>query len=188
MDKLVEFWDFYIGLYSNENFVIRIAAFTATLAAITFLLNFILRPIWKLIKNYFAKISAILGISHQMVQTAFGTGFQAPLLTVTITNKDRIPKYIQNPSIKTSRRINGENLFIVPKQSGTYPLKLEQGQQITLEFDTVNLNNQILKHLSQRDKICLIVTDTTGKKYYTNKFTMKHIVGHINMAAKMNKK
>ena len=182
------FWNFYVSLFTNDNVTIKIAAFTATIAALTFLLNFILKPIYKSIRNYFAKISTVLGISHQMVQSAFGTGFQAPLLTVTITNKDRIPRYIQNPNIWTSRKIKGGNTFVVPKKRDAFPLKLEQGQQIKIEFDTVSMNNQILRHLSHNDKICSIVTDTTGKKYYSNKFTVKHIVEQIDLAAKMNTK
>lgn len=188
MENVKNFWNFYIGLFSNDNFAIRIAAFTATLAAITFLLNFIIKPIFKSIKSYFAKISAVLGISHQIVQSPLGTGFQAPLLTVTITNKDRISRYINNPTIKTSRKINGNDMFIVPKLRGTYPMKLEPGQQVIVEFDTGSLNNQILKSLSKNDKISSIVTDTAGNKYITNKFTVKHITGHIKLANQMNTK
>ncbi|HEK21394.1 hypothetical protein [Mucilaginibacter sp.] len=184
---LNEFWNFYTGLFSNENLAIRIGAFAATVAAITFLLNFVFKPTWAYIKDYFSKISAVMGISHLLVHSAYGVGYDAPLLTVTITNKDRISKYIKNPSIKTSAKINGDNLFVVPKKQGTYPMKLEPGQQTTIEFDTQSLNNQILSRLSNNDKISAVVTDTTGKKYYSNKFTVKHILGHISVAKEMNR-
>ena len=41
-----EYWEFYINLFSNENISIRIITYSATLATLTFLINYIIKPIW----------------------------------------------------------------------------------------------------------------------------------------------
>jgi hypothetical protein len=180
-------WNEYIKLFSNDNPVVITGTVIATIAVLTFLVNFLLKPLFQWLSKLFAKINVTLGMSHQIEQSMMGTAVLPPLLTVTITNKDRVTRYIQNPSVKTSRKINGDNKFVVPKAKGTYPKKLEPGEQDTVDFDTLSLNNQILSHLKPADEINIIVTDTTGKKYKSNKFTVKHITGHIQTANSLNR-
>jgi hypothetical protein len=175
-------WKEYLNLYSHENPLVVIGTITASIAVLTFIITFILRPIVNWIKKYFAKISVEIGISHQIAQSVIGVGMLAPLFTVTVTNRDRITRHIQNPSIKPSRKINGEKYFVVPKPKGTYPLRLEPGEQHTVEYDTISMQNQLLVHLKESDKIRVKVSDTTGKKYLSNRMKVSNILGHIEAA------
>ena len=183
----MNFWNEYINLFNNDNPAVITGTVIATIAVLTFSVNFLLKPLLQWLSKLFAKINVTLGMSHQIEKSIMGTAVLPPLLTVTITNKDRVTRYIQNPSVKTSRKINGDNKFVVPKAQGAYPKKLEPGQQDTDDFDSLLLNNQILRHLKPSDKINIVVTDTTGKKYKSNKFTVKHITGHIQTANSLNK-
>ena len=185
--KMKEIWNSYIGLFRHENLIVVIGTITATLAVLTFLINFFFRPLLSRIRRLFAKINVSLRISHQISQGVFGTSVLPPILTVTITNKDRITRYIHNPSVRTSKKINGNNKFVVPKSKGTFPKKLKHGEQYTVDFDSMSLNNQILNYLNPNDTIGIVVSDTTGKKYKSNKFSVAHIIGHIQVANNLNK-
>ncbi|WP_339700547.1 hypothetical protein [uncultured Roseivirga sp.] len=63
-------------------------------------------------------------ISYQNVSSVLGT---APPLLITVTNLTGSSIFLNNPSIKTSKEINGDDTFVVPKSSGTFPRKLENG-------------------------------------------------------------
>ena len=182
-----EIWNSYKELFYHENLVVSIGAVIATIAVLTFIINFVLKPLFTQIWRAFAKIRVTLGMSHQIAQDIVGTSVLPPLITVTITNRDRITRYIQNPLFKTSKKIDGENYFVVPKSKRSFPKKLEPGEQLTLDFDSMLLYNQILKYLKSKNKIGIIVRDTTGKHYKSNKFTVGHITGHSNVANQLNR-
>lgn len=176
-----EIWNFYLGLFSHENILVPIGTVTATIAVLTFLITFVIRPLFVAVKNYFAKIKVIIGISHQMAQGLGSVTMLAPLLTVTITNRDRIVRYIQNPSIQLPRKIDGYRQFGIPALKGVYPKRLEPGEQHNVEFDTIAIYNQLLVRLQPNDKIEIIASDTSGKKYYSNKMKVSNISGHIKL-------
>ncbi|UPK67941.1 hypothetical protein [Chitinophaga filiformis] len=182
MNELKCAWNWYVNLFSNPNDAVKIAAWATTLTTLTFLLTFLLKPLFKFFTSRFSKLKVSAGISHQIIQSAFGVNAGIPLLTCTILNKDNKAVYIQNPTLKLSKKINGDNKFIVPKQRGTFPMKLEAGQQIQLDYNTGDLYNRILQQLSSKDKVFFVVSLTTGKNYSSNKFSKKHIVEHINVA------
>ena len=180
-------WDSYLNLFTNENPIVVIATITATITVLTFIINYLLKPFYKRIQRSLAKIKVDLGMSLQfMVPSSFGASTLPPLVTVKVTNRDRISRYIQSPTIRTSKKINGDRYFSVPTSKGTFPKKLEPGEQVTFEYDSVSINNQLLVHLNSADKIGIIITDTTGKKYKSNRFTASYINGHIRAASNQN--
>lgn len=64
-------------------------------------------------------------------------------------------------------------------------MRLDPGQQVSFDYNTIDLNNQLLRFISPRSKVSFIVSTTTNKKYYSNKCTKEHITGHIDFATKM---
>lgn len=184
----MKYWDYYISLFSDDDNKIVIAIWALTIALITFLLNFIIKPIYKKIIGYFQEVKVEVGISHQFIQSAFGSSVGTPLLTVTITNKTDKTIYINNPSIKTSRKINNEDKFVVPKPAGMFPKKLEVGEQFGLDYDTNSMYNQILSKLSSNDKISAIITTTSNKKYTSNSISQNRIVEHMNIPNTLNRR
>jgi len=182
-----EYWDFYTGLFTHDNYVVRIGAVTATIAVLTFLITFVLRPLYRAIRNYFAKIRVTIGISHQMAQGLGTTTMMSPLLSVTVTNRDRIVRHIRNPSVRLSRKVDGHREFAIPALRGQYPRRLEPGEEHGVDFDTVALYNQLLVRLRPKDKVRAVVWDTTGKKYISDSMRISRITGHIEMAMNRNR-
>lgn len=187
METLKQFWVWYIALFSNADLKIRIAAWAATVATATFIITFILRPIFAYLnRELFKRVKVKAGISHQLITSVLGVNTGTPLLTCTVTNHDSKSIFIQNPKVLLSQAVDGEKIFGVASRSGTFPMKLEAGQQKTFEYNTANLNNQLLRFIKSSAKVSFIINTTTGKKFYSNKFTSKHILGHIEVAQNIN--
>jgi hypothetical protein len=189
MTLFMTFWTWYSGLFSDSDNKVRIAAASATIALISFVLTFIVKPLFSYTRGKLSKVKVEAGITHQLIESALYTEPQAglPLLTCTVTNHSSKSIYIHNPSIKVSRKINGANLFSVPKEKGTFPMKLESEQQTKIEYQTADLKSQLLEHLKEKDKVSFVVMTSTGKKYYSNKFTKKFITEHMQVAKDLNK-
>jgi hypothetical protein len=185
MQAIIDFWNLYSGLFSDPDNKVRIAAWAATITTLSFIITLVLIPLIKWIKRKFAKVKVEAGISYQIVSSVLGTAAAPPLLTLTVTNLTGSTIYLNNPSIKSSRKINGNNNFVVPKSSGTFPRKLENGEQFKQDYDTISLNNQILTNLYDSDKIGFKITTTAGKTYSSNKFTKSHIIGHMNSSRRI---
>ena len=184
METLENFWQWYGRLFSDPDSKVRLAAISATVAVLGFILTFLLKPLRKWFLGLFKKIKVEAGISHVFITSPFGTGAGIPELVCTITNKGDKSIYIHQPSIRTSKRIGKFNTFtaasLTPRHS--YPFKLEPGQQHKFECNTADLYRQVLNHLEDNDKVKFIVTLTTKKKYYSNSFTKKHIATHLEAA------
>lgn len=186
MEQLKHFWDWYIGLFSDPDNKIKLAAWSATVATIAFAITFLIKPLRTWFLGLFKKVQVKAGISHIFITSAFGATTGTPELTCTITNKGDKSIYIKQPSIKTSKKINGYDTFSVAslKTQGAYPMKLEPGQQHKFDCNTADLYNQVLNSLANTDKVKFIVTLTTQKKYSSNSFTKTHIVEHLKAAQK----
>ena len=184
----MKYWDYYISLFSDNDNKIVIAIWALTIALITFFLNFIIKPIYKNIIGYFQKVKVELGISHQLIQSVMGSSVGTPLITIKITNNTNKTIYINNPTIKTSRKINNEDKFVVPKPAEMFPKKLEVGEQFGLDYDSNSMYNQILRNLKSNDNIKAIITTTSSKKYTSNSITQNRIIGHMQIPHEMNKR
>lgn len=71
MEQLKHFWDLYIGLFSDPSVGVRIAAWTTTLATLTFLLNFIFKPLWKSANRRSKTLKVELGMNHIIISAPF---------------------------------------------------------------------------------------------------------------------
>ncbi len=188
MNQLKELWDGYIHLLTDPDNKVKIATWAATLTTFTFVITFLLKPFFFFVKKRFSKVRVEAGISQQIIASAFGTGADSPLLTCTITNRGDKTIFIHNPSIKLSEVVRGLKKFVVPKAPGIFPMQLVAGQQVTLDYNTIDLYRQVLRHMSPQSKVGFIVKTTRGEKYSSNKFTIDHITGHMDLANKMNMK
>lgn len=187
MQTLLNFWTWYSGLFSDTDNKVRIAAWAATITTLSFVVTIILIPTIRSLKRKFAKVKVEARMSYQLIASAFGTNAGAPLLTVTVTNLTGSPIFIQNPTLTTSEKINGEDKFVVPKSPGAFPKRLESGEQFKQDYDTASLFPQILKHLSASDKVGFTIVTTTGKSYKSNRFTKSHIAVHMKVSAEFNR-
>ena len=183
-----EAWNFYIGLFHNENMAVRVATFTATLATLTSLITFVIKPAYGWLTRRFANIKVESTFQQQLIQD-WTNNFSAgdPLLTVIVTNRSRSVKYIQAINIRTSRKVDGERFWSMAVRSGTYPIQLEPEQQHRRDFPIGALTNTVLNKLRDNDRVSILVSDTTGKIYLSKSIKVSYITGQIRAAQGFNR-
>lgn len=187
MENLNNFWEWYLSLFWDSDDKIKLAAWAATIATATFILNFVLKPIFLEIKKRLEKIHLEIGFSHRFIPTGSNFHFMPPVLTCTITNRSNSPVYIKKPYLKISKPINGQNKFSAVHQSGEFPLKLEPGQQYHDEFNTLDLMRQLFnKEETLGSKVQFEVSSTSGKIYRSKKINVKNILGQLEVAGNQN--
>jgi hypothetical protein len=184
-----EAWDFYISLFTHENIAIRLGAYGATLATLTFLLTWILKPLYYKFRRKTGKIKVKHAIQQQL-QT-YGLGSMSaidPLFTAIITNTGDQVKYVSAINVKTSKKLNGYDMFSAPNINKTFPAKLESGQQFKHEFSISALTQDVFSKLPPSTKVQFLVYDTTGKKYYSKKVKAEQLTMQLDVAYGLNAK
>lgn len=184
-----EAWDFYISIFTHENVAVKIGAYGATLATLSFLITFIFKPIYKRIERNVGKLKVKHSINQQLIQT-YGIyqdmSAGDPLFTVIVTNTGSAPKHIRNINIKTSKKINGDNQFSTPNVNGAFPVKLEPGQQFKHDFSIGALTRDVFNYLRPNDKVQFLVYDTSDKKYNSKKVNVKQLTMQLGVAHNFN--
>ena len=182
--------DFYISLFFHENVAVRVGAYAATLATLSFLITFIFKPIYSALKRSTSKIKVKSTIHQTLIKelNIFGNNITSgdPLFTAIITNSGSVPKYIRSISVKTSRMIDGFNEFAAPNFNGAFPVRLEPGQQLKHDFSIGALNRDVFSKLSPSDKVRFLVYDTSDKKYYSEKVKVKRLTTQLGVAHSLN--
>lgn len=187
--QLFSLWDWYIGLFSNSDDKVKVAAWGATVTTVVAVSTLIIIPLSKYLKKRFEKVTVEAGISYKLVPSSFGITAHAPLLTVTVTNLTEKSIFIKKPTIVINRKINGEDEFqVIAPTNVTFPYKIEHGDQFKESLDSSMLSDNILTHLADTDKIGFKIRTTTDKSYLSNTFTKSHILGHMQVADNLNKK
>lgn len=183
MESLNNFWKWYLSLFSNPDDKIKIAAWAATIATITFVLNFLMKPLFLKIKRRLEKIHLDIGFSHRFIPTGNDLHFMPPVLTCVVTNRSNNPVYIKKPYLRISKPINGQNKFSAIHQSGEFPLKLEPGQQYKDELNTLDLMNQLFNNQKMlSSKVRFEVSCTSGKIYRSKKIKVTDILEQLEVA------
>jgi hypothetical protein len=186
MQIILSIWTWYINLFSDPDNKIRIAAWTATIGTLTFIITLIIKPLISWQSNKRSKVKVELGIRYELVASLLGTGVQSVLLTVTITNLTERPVFIENPCLKTSQKIDGNDKFYVPQPSGSFPKKIESHEQFKIDFDANAIAPQLFSSLLKSDTIHFVVQTTVGKVYESNELKVSHIQGHIQVSNDLN--
>lgn len=192
MNAMWEAWDFYIALYSHENIAVRIATLGATIAMLSFLITFVLKPIWKRVKRKRARLGVEANVYQTLIQPIGVMGDMMgagdPVLTAVITNRGDTNCFIQSISLKTSREIDGNSFFTNPKVGERFPVRLEPGEQYKKEFSISGMSQGFLNRMRGNEKVCVLVRDTTGKRYYSKKLTARSLMIQISVANNFNAK
>ena len=157
------------------------AIIIAVVAVLTFLINFVVKP---LITKGKLNVDAVL--NQQMIQavSVFGgmpTSSKAILVT-TITNTGSTPVYIKNIGITASSKVDGYDQWTPAIKAGTFPMKLEAGQPYKHHLNMHDLYSQVLHGLDQNDTVRVRVFDSKGKAYLSQKIKVKDIVIQVNVA------
>lgn len=128
------------------------------------------------------RIKLTLTISFVQVEDQLGPNI--PLLTAFITNISTRNVFVQQPLIKTSKIVDGTTTFqlIRRDQSTKFPMELTPGEQFRQDYQSVAFEKLVLSKLKDRHSVRLLVTNTLGHKFYSNKFLVKTIKQHNQLA------
>lgn len=182
-------FDNYFKLLFNDNPAISITTITATLAILTFILTFILKPLLTFIRSYSIDIKVKSALKHKIIALGSEVKYLPPILEMTITNTGKIKRFIKNPHIKTSKKFNGENIFSIGDLRHYYPHPLEPGQQFKVEYDTPTLLSSLSGlsiNIKELQSIRIEIQDTTQKKYLSNKVKLSDILTQMKVIEKMS--
>lgn len=184
MEQLKHFLNWYFALFSNPDDKIKLAAWSATVASMTFAIVLIIKPIRLWFSGLFKKVKVNAGINQIFITSPFGATTASPELTCTITNKSERSIFIKQPAIKTSKKNENGDTFNVHtlKPKGTYPMKLEPGQQHKFECNIEDLYSQVLKDFDDKDNVKFMVALTTEKRYLSNPILIETIVENLKAA------
>lgn len=146
----------------------------AIIVTIISILKYIFFPKYKL------EISYTYSVSFTQIGTQFGPNI--PMLTVHIVNLGSQALHIQEPTIYTLRKINGENEFQVINinRSTQSQISLSPTARFTMDFQIRAIYNQILSKLNVNDSIRIITRDFRRKKYRSKKIKVSEIIDRMN--------
>ncbi|MBL6446759.1 hypothetical protein JMN32_10580 [Fulvivirga sp. 29W222] len=178
-------WDFYVSLlFHQHNIAISIATISATIALLTFLINFVFKPSFSWTKRRFANIKVETTIYQQFIQTVGVSQLETgdPKFTVVVTNTSPSNKFIKNISIRTSQKIDNQRYWYPIVNTGSFPVRLEPGQQYSYNFSISSLHNAFLNDLNKNSTLKVLVTDTFNKKYYSKKVKVSTLTTNLEVA------
>jgi hypothetical protein len=184
MDKIELFLNWYFGLFTDNDNKVKLAAWSATITTLTFIITFFIKPIRVYLLGLFKKIKVVSTIRQTILQSNYAVSINSPVLSCYITNKFDKTVFIKRISIELSRKINGDNLFdcLSANTTGRFPTELKSGQQVNFDYNLIDLNNQVLINLKQNDKVRFVVYLTIDKKYLSNYISMKYISENLSIA------
>ncbi|MDP2208639.1 MAG: hypothetical protein Q8K98_07675 [Bacteroidota bacterium] len=145
----------------------------------------IIGAIFSLIRNYKnSKLKVKLSLTVEIVQIAERFGPSTPMLTVRITNAGKCDINVRHLFIVTSKKIRDTKFFQVHKKDPTFqlPFELLPRHERSIPLRSQDLSEHILANLKERNTIRVAVEDTLGKKYYSNRFTVRQINEHNRIA------
>lgn len=159
-----------------------IAFYAATIASITLLWN-----IANAILEKMSRLKVTISIKIKMIG-APGIGIindPSYVLSIIATNLSPYDLYISKPKIQGKgflpfpRKIEGHSVFYITKLSGEaaqYPFHLKPREQFETDIEIRGQFLETIKKYKRRDKLRIIITDTAGKKFYSNTIKIEHFL------------
>lgn len=123
-------------------------------------------------------------IQIDLLNTFFSSSFEinsgSAILRVNITNKLKGDyRYFYEPSFKLTIPFQNEvdtfHLITIEKKFN-YPIRLEYGQEISIEYPLNEMQLEIWENLAENCEIYSIVNTTIGEKYNSNKILKDRFV------------
>lgn len=125
--------------------------------------------------------SANVYLSNNILISEFQSVFGAAL-GVTITNLTKDYRYYSEPYFKTSHGVDGihDTFFLTGRmQAIKFPIKMEWGQPLTVNYELKLAGIKIWKGLPDDTTIKAIVTTTIGEKFESNEIRIKDITKNL---------
>ena len=163
-------------------------------AFILFVINFIKR-IWSNKKNKRGNLKISFTFKQAFVQTILGNGPVYPLYSFEIVNagdevleiKD-VQIYFCGKKLNTPYGICDALTQVDTNNPMKYRGTIEPKKVIKGDFEITIFLPMINNQLKPNDNIRLLVTDTLGNKYYSNKTKYKNFLNNVQISREVNLK
>jgi hypothetical protein len=170
-----------IDFFNSQSLVIKIAIIGVSITALTFALNFILKPFFKWFKQKNAKL-LVKAVVHIEMVAAIGLSRTTPtnrrcVVTMTVINKTGNTRFIEKILFKTPRKINDNKIhqWIHINMKDRFPIKIEAGQKITETIDAKDLYDALLLELNVGENVRFGIADSYEEKHFSEKIKVRDI-------------
>lgn len=92
-------------------------------------------------------------------------GPRTATLKIGIVNSGSTVRHILRPGLRLSRAVGGEKYADRMELEEKFPYKLEPGETFEQTLSLVELEQELLVHMRERDTIRAVVRDTVGNSY-----------------------
>jgi hypothetical protein len=127
------------------------------------------------------KVSAYITASFQAIPDIGTVSDTTWNLSIDIINQSKSKRYINRPLIVLPKEINGSDRFqcISFNNNTNYPVSLDPGEkhQYNMQLGE-SLLRIIDNHKVKKKKMRIVVSDTFGKNYYSNKVKISNLIEH----------
>jgi hypothetical protein len=131
------------------------------------------------IRNRIVDNKKRLKITHTIQALLMGSDakYSGMVLRIYTLNSGNVPIFAQSADIKIPFKKNGYNRFCIigSKDQTKYPVKLEPGEQHSIELDLTYFLNQF-SYLKWYRRIYFEVMDSNGNKYKSKKIWFKSFI------------
>ena len=105
--------------------------------------------------------------SIEVLHNSLINEFKVASIKLRIINNSGKTIFIENPYIKTYKKIQGKNEHYIPGSIELYPFKLRESNVHSIKFSPEHI---FFDKLATNSKIRFVVTDTLGNKYSSKKY------------------
>ncbi|MBI5538531.1 MAG: hypothetical protein HY951_00595 [Bacteroidia bacterium] len=122
----------------------------------------------KLPDNIFIEVCPTVDV----LQNSLISNFHVSYVEIKIINKSDFSLFLENPKIKTSKKINGSFEHNIPAPVGLYPFHLKCSESHSIKL---MLPDNVLDKLSPENKIRFVFYDVLKVKYQSRKYTIAEL-------------
>lgn len=137
--------------------------------------------IWSIFNSIIEKVSRVevkIGVHMRISVPDFGR--MNSIIKVAAVNKSIYDLYINVPIIKLPVKVDNKNRYTMTNLDNpvNYPILIKPREQHEMDIELgMNLINLLKNCKSPGKKIRFEITDTTGKKFKSNKIKISNILG-----------
>ena len=139
MEIISDFWNWYSSLFYSSNNLVILGVWSATIATASFLIVYIFKSLYQKVSEQFLGLEVKATMNQRLLDSPIENRMLSPVIVCQVVNKNNKIVYINSPTIVPSRKIHGEKEFSEAIRSGEYPKRLEPGERVEEDFETLSL-------------------------------------------------
>lgn len=111
-------------------------------------------------------------------------GPRTATLKIRIVNSGSTVRHILRPGLRLSRAVRGETYADRMELEERFPYKLEPGETFEQTLPIVELEQELLVHMQERDTIRAVIRDTVGNSYRSPRIRVDEIRNFLALVKK----